>query len=305
MRELAGVAVAIASAVLYDIGYILEKKGLGGVEALGLHPVALVREAARSRRWAAGFVAMLGGLALQVLALTMAPVSVVQPILAGGLIALAAAGSRLLGERLTRRDAVALGLVLLAVLATALSAHGATELARRVPGGKFVALAVPVALLAALAARVGGARPAGGGGRRRTERGLVGLAVGAGLFYGLGAIAEKAVATRLVTHGLVRGAWSSLATPYPWLFVVATLAGMVAFQVGLQVHPASLMASLTNVVSTVCALTGASVVFGEALFPGGWWTPARLGGFAAVLAAVAVLAGAGSRSPAEQAAPAA
>src|SRR5581483_10581898 len=113
-----------------------------------------------------------------------------------------------------------------------------------------------------------------------------GLALGAGLFYGLGAIAEKAVATRLVNDGIFSGALASLATPYPWLFLVATLAGMVVFQVGLQRNPASLMASLTNVTSTVCALVGASVVFGEAVMPSSWWSVARAGAFGCVVIAV-------------------
>jgi hypothetical protein len=117
----------------------------------------------------------------------------------------------------------------------------------------------------------------------------VGLAVGAGLLYGVGAVAEKAVATTLVGHGLVGGAGTALATPYPWVFVVATAAGLVVFQVALQRHPASLTASLANVASSLCALLGASVVFGELLLPPGWWSLARVAGFAAVVAAAAVL----------------
>ena len=246
----------------------------------------LLRTAGASPRWVAGFAAMLAGLGLQVVALTLAPVSVVQPILAGGLIALAAAGSTVLGEKLTGRHKAALGLVLAAVVLIASSARGGGDLAEQVPGGRFALTAAVVAAAAALA--VGSARlrnPHDGGG----AAGLAPVAVGAGLLYGLGAVAEKAVATRLHGHGMVRGAISSLATPYPWLFLVVTLCGMVLFQSGLQAHPASLMASLTNVVSTACALAGASVVFGESLLPAGWWSLPRLAGLAAVVAAVVVL----------------
>ena len=85
------------------------------------------------------------------------------------------------------------------------------------------------------------------------------------------------------------GGVTSLGTVYPWVFVVATFAGMVAFQLGLQRQPASVLVPLANVVSTGCALIGASVVFGELLVPSGWWSLPRLLGFGAVLAAVAVL----------------
>ena len=106
------------------------------------------------------------------------------------------------------------------------------------------------------------------------------------------------MSTRLVSRVSLKGALSSLATPYPWLFLATTLAGMVVFQVGLQAHPASLMASLTNVTSTVCALVGASVVFGEAVLPGHWWSLLRVSGFACVLTAVMLLAVDGRTDPA-------
>lgn len=279
-REVAGAVVAGLSALLYDAGYVLEKQALTALPPVRLTPASLLRTAVASRRWTAGFTAMLAGLGLQVVALTLAPVSVVQPILAGGLVGLAAAGSALLGERLNARHRWALALVLAAVVAVAVSARGSTALARAVPPGRFAVLAVLVALAAAVAVR-----------RARAGRqALVAAAAAAGLLYGLGAVAEKAVATDVVDRGIGRGALAALAGPYPWLFLVATLAGMLVFQSGLQAHPASLMASLTNLTSTVCALAGAAFVFGEALVPPGWWSALRLGGGAAVLVAVVLLA---------------
>ncbi len=289
MKELVGAAVAVGSALLYDAGYVLEKQALDQLPPMRFTPSGVLRVATASRRWLAGFCAMLAGLALQVVALTLAPVSVVQPILAGGLIALAAAGSSLLGERLNSRHKAALVLVMVAVVAVAASAHNGGALAKHVPADRFVALTVVIGALAALAARAGvGGRGVQGG--RLSLAGLAGTALGAGLLYGLGAIAEKAVATRLVRLGLFRGAVTSLLTVYPWVFVAATLAGMLLFQVGLQANPASLMASLTNVTSTVCALAGASAVFGEMVLPGGWWSVLRAGGFACVLVSVVLLA---------------
>ena len=295
-RELLGAAIAGCSALLYDAGYILEKRALADLPELRPHPLHLLRTAGASPRWVVGFVAMLAGLALQVAALTLAPVSVVQPILAGGLIALAAAGSLLLGERLSTRHKAALGLVLVAVAATAASAGGAGSVSRVVPPVRLAVMAAVVGALAALAGRAGlagrGRRALGpvGGRSGPAPAGVAGTAVAAGLLYGLGAVAEKAVATRLVSDGMLAGAAASLLTAYPWLFLVATLAGMVLFQVGLQAYPASLMASLTNTISTACALAGASFVFGEALLPPGWWSAPRVGGLVAVLAAVVLLA---------------
>lgn len=283
-----GVVVAVAAAALYDAGYILEKRALAGLAAGSGRPIALLRAAARCRLWVAGFVAMLGGLGLQVLALTLAPVSVVQPVLAGGIVALVVVSRSTLGERLTGRELAAGVLVLAAVVAIAISAAGVHDpLTRHVPGRAFALLTAVVVAVAAAAA--------GAGRRSSSSRGLALLGLAAGLCYGLGSVAQKAVATEMVRQGVVRGAIGALGTAYPWVFVAATGAGLVAFQLCLARHPASLVAPLANVVSGTCALVGATAVFGEALVPAGWWALPRLIGFAGIVAAVAVL---GARSPA-------
>jgi multidrug transporter EmrE-like cation transporter len=284
-REVAGVVVAVLSAALYDLGYVLEKRALADLPSLRLHPVVLLKTVSSSPLWLAGFAAMIGGLGMQLVALTMAPVSVVQPVLAGGLIGLVVIGGAVLEERLERRQLGAVMLVLGAVVAIAVSASPGGPIAHRAPAGAFFGLAVPVTVIAVAATWV-----AVTGRIKASPLKLVGATVGAGALYGLGAVAEKAVATKLVAHGLVRGAGASLASPYPWMFVVAALAGMLMFQFGLQRYPVSLMATFTNIISSVCALVGASVVFGEQLLPPGWWSVARLIGFAAVAAAVLMLA---------------
>ena len=295
-----GVVVAVCSAALYDAGYILEKQALATLPALPHRPIPLIRTVVRSPRWLAGFVSMLGGLALQLVALTLAPVTVVQPVLAAGVLALVVAGRALLGERLGPRERTAVALVVAAVLAIAVSAGPGARLARAAPAGRFAAMVALVMGLAAaagwVAVRSGASAadprieaPDGPGRSVSGRRHFLGLAVAAGLLYGIGALAEKAVATRLVGRGLVDGAVSALGTAYPWVFLVATFGGMMVFQVGLQRQPASLLVPFSNVISSGCALVGASVVFGELLIPAGWWSVPRWLGFAAVLAAVAVL----------------
>jgi hypothetical protein len=308
-----GAAVAVASAVLYDVGYVLEKQALSALPSLPAHPVRLWRTCARSPRWVAGFVAMLGGLGLQLIALTLAPVTVVQPILAAGVLGVVVAGRLVLGERLGPREGIALILVAIAVAAIAVSAVPGAEVARGAADGRFLATAAPAAIVAlallGLARRrseVAGA-PAGsietedsqagrgqpdqpGSYRLALQYGVAALAVAAGLLYGVGAIAEKAVATQMVDKGIEGGAVGSISTGYPWIFVAATVAGMLAFQLGLQRHHASMVVPLTNVISSVFVLMGAALVFSERLLPGGWWALPRVTGFAGVLAAVVVLA---------------
>jgi hypothetical protein len=314
-----GATLAVASAVLYDVGYVLEKQALLALPSLPAHPFRLWRVCVKSPRWLAGFVIMLGGLALQLIALTLAPVTVVQPILAAGVLGVAAAGRLVLGERLGPRECVALVLVAVAVAAITVSAVPGAEVARGAAGDRFLVAAVPAAIVAltlfGAATRrrpeAAGARPGSGvaltAGSAAPQPpiaagyvvddppvagryGVAALAVAAGLLYGIGAVAEKAVATGMVDTGITAGFLRSLSSAYPWAFVVATLAGMVAFQIGLQRHHASMVVPLTNVISGAIVLVGASVVFSERLLPSGWWALPRLTGFAGVLAAVLVLA---------------
>ena len=129
------------------------------------------------------------------------------------------------------------------------------------------------------------------------------MAGAAGMLYGLGAVAEKAVASNVVGQGIAAGVISSLVSAYPWLFLLVTLAGMVVCQVALQQHAASLVATVSNVVSSICALAGASMVFGELLLPHGWWSVARFAGFAGVVAALMLLAWVPDESRVEAAIP--
>lgn len=299
-RVIAGLAVAIVSAGLYDVGYVLEKQALSDLPAIRPNPVQLARTVIRSRRWLAGFCAMLAGLVLQVVALTLAPVSVVQPVLAAGLVGLVVAGGPVLGERLHWRQRAALMLVIAAVVAIAISSQPGARLARSVSTDRFAVLAVPTALLA-IGAAVAGLRASRRGTAVPPAWTAAALAGAAGLLYGLGAVAEKAVATHLVGEGIYRGLVASLGSAYPWLFVLVTLAGMVVFQVALQAHAASMVATVSNVVSSVCALAGASMIFGELLLPHGWWSVARFAGFAGVAGALTLLARAPRESPVEAA----
>ncbi len=296
--EALGAALAAVSAFAYDVGYIVEKKALAGSVSAGARISVVLAGAVRSKLWLAGFATMIGALALQLIALTLAPVSVVQPILAGGLVALAAASSALIGEHLDGRHKAALAMVLVAVAAVAFSARGSRGGAAHASGTAMAAaMLVGVLVAGGSVLRYGGRysffsaqalRPRRDDATADRHR-LVSLAVAAGVLYGLGALAEKAVAARISESGVVAGAFSSLGTPYPWLFVAATGGGLVAFQAGLAEYPVSLMASLTNAASTACALVGARIVFGDAILPRGGWALLRAGGLAIGVVAVGLL----------------
>src|SRR4051794_7871950 len=114
----AGVACGVAAAVCFELGYVEQAAG-ARAERTDDAPRLLLR-LARRRRWLGGTALVVCGLLLQLLALRVAPLSVVQPALVLGLGLLVVLAERRLGEHLGRREKLAVAAAALGVLLIAL-----------------------------------------------------------------------------------------------------------------------------------------------------------------------------------------
>lgn len=141
----AGVLAAVLASACYECGYLLQALEAKAAPAgLGLRPALLVRLAAR-RRWLAGTLLSLLGAGLQVLALARAPVTVVQPVLALGLVGLLVLTRVHLHERTTRAGAAGAVLVVLGVAAVGIANPGRASHVSSVPA--FIAIVAPIAVI--------------------------------------------------------------------------------------------------------------------------------------------------------------
>jgi drug/metabolite transporter (DMT)-like permease len=117
-----GVAVAVGAAAAYESAYVLQaleaRRTDGGAR---LH-AGLLGRLVRRPVWVAGTALSGVGALLQVLALTLAPLTVVQPTLALGLVLLLVLSAIVLGERIGRRELTGVGAVVCGVTAVALLA---------------------------------------------------------------------------------------------------------------------------------------------------------------------------------------
>ena len=96
-----GILLALVATTAYNVGLILEKRALGQMPALDIRRVLrVIVSLLASRAWLAGFALMLTGLACQTIALTFEPVSVVQPVLASGVVLVLVLSRLVLRERL-------------------------------------------------------------------------------------------------------------------------------------------------------------------------------------------------------------
>jgi drug/metabolite transporter (DMT)-like permease len=141
-----GIVAAVLAAACYETGYVLqtlEARVAPAADALSAR--LLVRLASR-RRWLAGTALSLAGAGLQIVALAHAPVTLVQPILALGLVALLVLARVRLGERvgpleMSGAAAVIAGVAAVAIASPDRSSHVTSVLA-------LVLLLAPLVFLA-------------------------------------------------------------------------------------------------------------------------------------------------------------
>src|SRR3954449_5915371 len=104
---LGGIASAVVAAACFDGGLAIQALDARAVpKEHGLHPRLLAR-LVRRRRWLAATGLALAGWPFHLLALGLAPLSLVQPTLALGLVLLLYLGHRILGERVGAAEMVA------------------------------------------------------------------------------------------------------------------------------------------------------------------------------------------------------
>jgi drug/metabolite transporter (DMT)-like permease len=186
------------------------------------------------------------GWPLHAFALTRAPLTVVQPMLAVGLVVPLAFGARMLGEHVHRRDVldvatIAVGVSLLVVVAPP----------RRMDTALHQTLAVTLVALAGtlVASLVVTAAVT------RWRESLLVFAAGIGF-------ALSAITTKLLADSLSRNAW---ATAVAWL--AATIAaggiGLAAEMSALQIRATNNVATLVFALETVVPVALSPVLFGE------------------------------------------
>ena len=263
---LLGLACACVASVLFDLGVALQAlEARATAHAQALRP-SLLGRLARSRRWLAGTVVAGSGWPFHVAALVLAPLSVVQPALAVGLLLLLVLGDRMLGERVGAREVVAVLAIVIGVAGMAWAAPGHVS-THGGPARVGPALAVIGAVaVSPYVLRRRGIAPSL----------LVPLAAGC-------AFAFTGIASKLIADFLQSWSWPDLLLWGPITGVFAAL-GLLSEMSALQRRPATQVVPIVFVVQICVPVLLAPVLGGES------WSDTPLGGvvLVAFLAAVAV-----------------
>jgi drug/metabolite transporter (DMT)-like permease len=249
-----GIALALVAALMTNLASLLKHRGCNRADPIRLQqPLRSARTLAASRWFAAGWGLAAVAWLVHVAALSMAPLSLVQAVLAGGAVTVAVMSQRLFGDPVERRQWLALllggsGLVLLALTVPHFSGSHSGYSTAGILGfdGGLVLLACGLAL---------GHRSE----RLAARRGVL-LAALAGILFALAGIAIK---------GLTGVGGVSLAIVAPWVGLtvlcgaLAQYAAVAALQRGGAIETIGLMGLVANATQ----IAGGVLVFGDPLSP--------------------------------------
>lgn len=247
-----GVALALVAALLANLASLLKHRGCQHVAPVRIQrPLSSARGLAESRWFAAGWGLAAVAWLVHVAALSMAPLSLVQAVLAGGAVSLAVMSQHFFDHTVEWRQWLALflgaaGLALLAVTVPHFQgSHSAFSVAQILGfEGGLTLLAVGLAL---------GHRAE----RLAARRGVL-LAALAGTLFALAGIAIK---------GLIGAGGISIAVVAPWIaFIVlcgalAQYTAVAALQRGGAIETIGLMGLLANATQ----IAGGVLIFGDPL----------------------------------------
>jgi hypothetical protein len=270
-----GILLALACAFATNLGFLYKYRGANDVAAVSIvHPWRSAVALFGSKWFAIGMVVAVFAWGLHVAALALAPMSLVQSVLAGGVVLVAVMAERLFGYSVGPRQwlgvgLTAAGLVLLGVTLPATGgAHSQFSLAGMI---SFETAMVAMGALLVMGKRIGAPDHHHGA--------MLGAA--SGILFGVSDIAIKAMTGMVGSEGVVAAMLS------PWLLVtvVSSVAAFYASARGLQDGEAVPVITVTATAATVTCIAGGILVFGDPLAGSAFGLVVQLLAFALVCVA--------------------
>jgi drug/metabolite transporter (DMT)-like permease len=240
-----GILLAAGASACFNLATVVQAGETRKVKTQGAANLGLLRQLVRRKRWLAGVGVQALAIPLQLAALTIAPLAVVQPADATGLIVLLIAGQKMLGEKVGWHEVVSVAAIFLGVVGVALS--GPEHSPENSGAISLVLVLAPLALIALVPYFL----------RRRLASVVMVLAAGT-------AFALTAFLMKIVADSLVANAWIALLL---WGAVAGLFAilGLNSEQVALQIRTVARVAPIIFVIELALPIALGSIVGGESL----------------------------------------
>src|ERR1044071_6995241 len=272
-----GLILALASAVATNVAFLFKHRGAVLAPPIRVrHPLRSATDLFSSRWLAVGWMVAVLAWGLHVGVLSLAPLSIVQAVLSGGLVFLAVFAERYFGFRLGQRQWVGVTITAAGLLVIGLTGGGATH-PERASLAALIAVESAIFATGAALVRISARRHV----LPRAEGLLLGAAAGA--LFGVSDVAIK---------------WLTQAAPGPLLGLLspwtltALIAGVISFYASarsLQIGDGVEVIALTRVPATLAAIIGGILVFHEPIGSGALAIGARFLAFCLVITGAALM----------------
>ncbi len=270
-----GLLLALATSVASLLGFLLKHRGaIESPDVDWRHPLRSSLRLFRSPAYSIGMAVAMASWGLHVAALSLAPISLVQTVIAGGLVLLTVLANSAFGHHVEQREWIGVGMtaVGLAFLAATVGNTGHSAHADFTPS--TLILFVGLLTLAGTIAAVAG---------WQTRNGASLVAVSAGLLWGASDTSIKALSGTLGDRG-IGVLWHPLAP----VILLLSLYGLLVSTRSLQRGRAVPVIAVTSAAANVMTISAGPIVFGEPLPSDTLGVTVRLLAFALVVTAAAL-----------------
>jgi drug/metabolite transporter (DMT)-like permease len=272
-----GLVCALLSALGTNLAFLFKHRGAVAAPDVDMrHPLRSAIDLFRSKWWSIGWGVAAVAFALHVAALTLAPLSIGQAVLAGGLVFLAVLAERYFGFKLHRRQWIGIGVVAVSLSLLTLTGGGGGDansgysLAGMIV---FEGIAVCVGLLLVLSHLIE---------RIPVQRGVL-LGLAAGLGFGISDVAIKALS------GDLDSGPAGLLSPWSVVIVTAAVFSFYASARSLQIGDGVAVIAVTSVAANLSTILAGLAVFGDRLGNDALVVGVRIVAFALILVGAALI----------------
>jgi hypothetical protein len=249
-----GITLALLCALTTNVGFLYKHRGACAAPSVDMRrPLHSAKALFASPLFTIGWVIGAGAWVFHVAAMSVAPLSLVQAVLAGGMVLLAIMAEQMLGCSIGRRQWMGLGLTAFGLMLlgfTLPATHGAHSHAST-PG----MIVFETVLIAAGGLLIMGPRM----GAPAEHHGYM-LGAASGILFGVSDVAIKAISGMVGAHGLL-----GLLSPATVVCLVASVAAFYSSAKGLQDGDAVPVIAVTGTAANVAGIVGGFIVFGDPL----------------------------------------
>ena len=254
MTQVLGILLALACALTTNVGFLFKHRGACAAPAVDIrHPLRSAKALFASKLFSIGMLIASAAWIFHVAAMSVAPLSLVQAVLAGGVVLLAVMAERTFGLSISRKQWVgiiltAVGLLLLGVSLP--STHGAHSQFSVPAMIGFEGVLLSAGTLLIMGPRIGAPEQ---------HHGFM-LGAAAGILFGVSDVSIKAISGLVGLHG-------ALGLLSPWLLIclAASVAAFYASAKGLQDGDPVPVIAITGTAANIAGVIGGIIVFGDPL----------------------------------------